>query len=109
MTSFSLRIAKAAAADLERLQDFLEMAGDPKSDDLVEFIIDALDVLTHQPGIGRPVQGDVQGDVRGARELIIDRGSSGYLAQYRIQRPINQVTVVRIRHQRESGYFEIPI
>ena len=105
MTAFALRIARAAATDLERLQDFLEVAGDPASDDLFDFIIDALDVLTHQPGIGRPVQGDIQG----ARELIIDRGSSGYLAQYRIQRSINQVTVVRIRHQRESGYFQITI
>ena len=103
MTAFTLRIAQAAATDLERLQDFLAVAGDPTSDGLFDFIIDALDVLTHQPGIGRPAQGDV----KGARELIIDRGSSGYLAQYRIQRAINQVTVVRIRHQRESGYFQL--
>ena len=103
MTTFTLRIVQAAATDLERLQDFLEVAADPASDDLFDFIIDALDVLTHQPGIGRPVQGSVQG----ARELIIDRGSSGYLAQYRIQRSINQVTVLRIRHQRESGYFQL--
>ncbi len=102
MTAFTVRIAKAAAADLERLQDFLEVAGDPASTELMFFIIDALDVLTHQPGIGRPVEGDKQG----SRELIIDRGSSGYLAQYRIQRGLNQVTVVRIRHQRESGYFD---
>ena len=101
MTAFTVRIAKAAGIDLERLQDFLEVAGDPASEDIVDFIFDAIDVLTHQPGIGRPVPGDVQG----ARELIIDRGSSGYLAQYRIQRSIHQVTIVRIRHQRESGYF----
>ena len=105
MSTFTVRIAKAAAADLERLQDFLEVAGDPASAELIDFVIDALDVLTHQPGIGRPVQGDKQG----GRELIIDRGSSGYLAQYRIQRGLNQVTVVRIRHQRESGYFDTEI
>ena len=105
MTAFKVRIAQAAALDLERLQDFLEVAGDPASGDIVDFITDAIDVLTHQPGIGRPVQGNRQG----VRELIIDRGSSGYLAQYRIQRSINQVTVVRIRNQRESGYLDIPI
>lgn len=105
MTSFSIRIAKAAAIDLERLQDFLEVAGDPTATELVDFIFDALDVLTHQPGIGRPVQSDNQG----CRELIIDRGSSGYLAQYRIQRGLKQVTVLRIRHQRESGYLSTEI
>jgi plasmid stabilization system protein ParE len=105
VNAFKVRIATAAVVDLERLQDFLDVAGDPASAELIDFIIDALDVLTHQPGIGRPVQGDQYC----SRELIIDRGSSGYLAQYQLQRGLNQVTVVRIRHQRESGYLDIDI
>lgn len=38
------------------------------------------------------------------RELIIDRGRSGYLARYQYRRESGVVTVLRIRHQHESGY-----
>ena len=97
MTRHRLSLSATALRDLERLQDFLREAGDPLATDLLDFVTDALDVLTHQPGIGRPVPG-------GQRELIISRGGSGYLAQYRLQRALNVVLVGRIRHQRESGY-----
>ncbi len=65
----------------------------------LDFILDALQVLTHQPGIGRPVEG-------GLRELIISRWRSGYLARYEFDEARDLVLVARIRHQRESGYSE---
>jgi len=65
----------------------------------LDFILDALHVLTHQPGIGRPVEG-------GLRELIISRRRSGYLARYEFDQMRDVVLVARIRHQRESGYSE---
>ena len=43
---------------------FLQESEDPLAGELLDFILDALEVLTHQPGIGRPVEG-------GLRELII--------------------------------------
>ncbi|MFT4194365.1 type II toxin-antitoxin system RelE/ParE family toxin [Ottowia sp.] len=92
-----LSLSAAALRDLERLQDFLRESSDPLEADLLDFVADALDVLTHQPGIGRPLRG-------GQRELIIGRGASGYLAQYRLDSARNVVLVLRIRHQRESGY-----
>jgi plasmid stabilization system protein ParE len=49
--------------------------------------------------MGRPVSG-------GLRELIIKRGNTGYLAQYRIDETAGVVQVARVRHQRESGYPE---
>ena len=52
-------LSKAAFDDLRRWDEFLV----------------ALQVLTHQPAIGRPVDG-------GLRELIISRRRSGYLARY---------------------------
>jgi len=97
MKRYVLSLSAAALRDLERLQDFLREAGDPLEADLLEFVTDALDVLTHQPGIGRPLPG-------GQRELIIGRGASGYLAQYWLDRVHSVVLVGRIRHQRESGY-----
>ena len=97
MTHYALRLSASALADLERLQDFLRTVGDPLGADLLGVVIDALNVLTHQPGIGRPVAG-------GQRELIISQGASGYLARYRLDRLRSVVLVARIRHQRESGY-----
>ena len=90
-------LSNAALQDLQRLEEFLVESKDPLVGEWVEFILDALQVLTHQPGIGRPVGG-------GLRELIISRGHSGYLARYEFDQANDLVRVARIRHQRESGY-----
>jgi len=82
-----------------RLEMFLHESEDPLAGELFYFILDALEVLTHQPGIGRPVEG-------GLRELIISRRRSGYLARYAWDHALNRVMVARIRHQREVGYTE---
>ena len=92
-----VRLADSAYVDLLRLEEFLWQQQDPLSHDLLDFILDALNVLTHQPAIGRPAE-------QGLRELIIKRGSTGYLAKYRIHHNQQLVEVLRIRHQRESGY-----
>lgn len=90
-------VSQAALDDLLRPEEFLTESGDPLAGDMLEFILDALQVLTHQPAIGRPVEG-------GLRELIISRRRSGYLARYEIDDARDLVLVARIRHQRESGY-----
>ena len=93
----SIHLAPAAFRDLARLEDFLIEQGDPLNGRLLDFILDACAVLERQPGIGRPVSG-------GLRELIVSRGRGGYLARYKFQRTPGVVTVLRVRHQRESGY-----
>jgi len=60
-------------------------------------IVQAIQVLTHSPLIGRPVKG-------GKRELVIGRDSHGYVALYRYVPRIDTVFVLAIRSQRESGY-----
>ena len=90
-------LSNAALQDLQRLEEFLVESKDPLVGEWVEFILDALQVLTHQPCIGRPVGG-------GLRELIISRRRSGYLARYEFDQANDLVRVARIRHQRESGY-----
>ncbi len=92
-------LSQAAFDDLRRLEEFLAESEDPMAGELLDFILDALHVLTHQPGIGRPVEG-------GLRELIISRRRSGYLARYEFDQVRDLVLVARIRHQRESGYSE---
>ena len=92
-------LSQAAFDDLLRLEEFLAESEDPMAGELLDFVLDALHVLTHQPGIGRPVEG-------GLRELIISRRRSGYLARYEFDQVRDLVMVARIRHQRESGYSE---
>ena len=92
-------LSRAAFDDLLRLEEFLAESEDPLAGELLDFILDALHVLTHQPGIGRPVEG-------GLRELIISRRRSGYLARYEFDQMRDLVLVARIRHQRESGYSD---
>ncbi len=92
-------LSQAAFDDLLRLEEFLVESDDPMADELMDFVLDALQVLTHQPGIGRPVEG-------GLRELIISRARSGYLARYEFNDARDLVLVARIRHQRKSGYAE---
>lgn len=94
-----LQFSLQAQLDLARLEEFLWETGDPLAAELMVFVLDGLAVLTHQPGVGRPVH-------RGLRELIISRGNGGYLATY-IFDPVRQrVRVLRIRHQREAGYTD---
>lgn len=62
-----------------------------------QIIFEAFEVLAHSPEIGRKVRG-------GNRELVISRGSSGYLALYRCLQTQDTVLVLAIRHQREVGY-----
>ena len=82
-----------------RLEAFLCESDDPLAGELLDYILNALEVLTHQPGIGRPVEG-------GLRELIISRRRTGYLARYAWDDALDRVLVARIRHQREVGYTE---
>lgn len=60
-------------------------------------IVQAVEILTHSPLVGRPVKG-------GKRELVIGRGSRGYVALYRFVASVDTVFVLAIRGQREAGY-----
>jgi plasmid stabilization system protein ParE len=55
---------------------------------------DAIGVLAGSPMIGRPSDD-------GLRELVIGRGSRGYIARYEDDEGLDLVRVVRVWHQRE--------
>ena len=59
-------------------------------------IVQAVQILTHSPLIGRPVKG-------GKRELVIGQGSRGTIALYRFVAGIDTVFILAIRSQRDSG------
>ena len=64
-------------------------------------IVQAIQILTHSPLIGRPVKD-------GKRELVIGRDSHGYVALYHFVASIETVFVLAIRSQREHGYRQEP-
>lgn len=66
----------------------------------IKEIIEALNVLEHNPMIGRPANTD-------KRELVIGRSSHGYVALYRYIVEIDTVFVLAVRSQQEAGYTEL--
>ena len=60
-------------------------------------ILHAIDVLAHNPLIGRPV-------ANGKRELVMGRNTRGFLALYQYVNEIDTVFVLAVGSQREAGY-----
>lgn len=62
--------------DLDRILDHLMQHQVPNAAARIAEIVHAIDVLEHNPLIGKPA-------TRGKRELVIGRRSHGYVALYR--------------------------
>ncbi len=90
-------ISIEAANDLDRLVDFLLVTHPQDAAKTNDLITDALCILERHPMIGRPIE-------QGLRELVISRGSSGYLALYEYDDSADVVIVLAVRHQREQSY-----
>ena len=69
-------------------------------------ILEAIQILTHSPHIGRPVKNGRGGNSGsgGKRELVIGRASRGYVAMYQYVEQIDTVFVLAVRSQREVGF-----
>ncbi len=103
--SFKVRLTRDAAADLDRLFDFMferEQARDGGDLTLPEQALAAvragISTLKTSPFTCRKV-----GQSPFLRELIISFGRSGYVALYEIEDASN-VVVVAVRHQLEDDY-----
>ena len=92
-----IELAPDILEDIDRIFDHLAQFDIPDAGPRIADIVQALQVLTHSPLIGRKVQG-------GKRELVIGRGSRGYLALYRHVADVDTVFVLAVRSQREAGY-----
>lgn len=89
--------ADRAAADLIRLYRFLAEKDLSSAQRAIQTIRDQLAILQQMPKIGRPAE-------EGFRELVIDFGSSGYLALYDFDERSEIITVHTVRHQKELDY-----
>ncbi len=92
-----IEFAPEVVADFDRIIDHLQRHEVPDAVARVQGIIEAINVLEHNPMIGRPVRGDL-------RELVTGRDTRGYVALYRAFPAAGIVLVLAIRSQREAGY-----
>jgi plasmid stabilization system protein ParE len=92
-----IELAPEVLGDFGRFFDHLAHFEVEDAQARVVEIVQAIQILTHSPLIGRPVK-------NGRRELVIGRGSRGYIALYRFVARIDTVFVLAIRSQRELGY-----
>lgn len=92
-----VRLAPGVIEDLDRIVGHLHRHQIEGAEARAGEIISAFDVLADNPLIGRPA-GDDQ------RELLIGRGTRGYVALYRYLPMIDIALILAIRAQREGGY-----
>jgi plasmid stabilization system protein ParE len=100
MRRYRIEYDPAAIDDLKRLHEFLMDAAPEYADAALERIDQAVKKLEIIPHSCRKASFE---DGIQLRELIIDQGSSGYIALFEI-RPEGVVSILAIKHQRESDY-----
>ena len=93
-----IELAPEVLDDFDRFFDHMaEFGADGDAPRRIKEIIEALDILTHSPLVGRKVKG-------GDREFVIGQSSHGYVALYRFLPDIDAVFILALRSQREAGY-----
>ncbi|CAN7216730.1 type II toxin-antitoxin system RelE/ParE family toxin [Acidovorax sp. LjRoot129] len=92
-----IELAPEVLEDFDRFFDHIAQYDQGSAPERIGAIMDALQILSHSPQIGRPVQG-------GKRELVIGRASRGYVALYHYVAAIDTVFVLAVRNQREAGF-----
>ena len=86
-----------ALHDVQRLYRFLAPKNLESAKRAVTAIRQGVNVLSLQPGMGRPVE-DMENEFR---DWIIDFGDGGYVARYRIDG--QQLIILAVRHRKEVG------
>lgn len=92
-----IELAPEVFDDFDRFFEYIAHYDADSAPQRVGEILDAVQVLTHSPQMGRPVQG-------GKRELVIGRAARGYVALYQYVAAIDTVFLLAVRSQREDGF-----
>lgn len=95
-----IELASEVGDDFERILDHLAQYQVENPALRIREIIEAINVLEHNPMIGRPANND-------KRELVIGRRAHGYVALYSYIVEIDTVFVLAIRSQKEAGDEEL--
>ncbi len=101
MTGYKVILANEAQEDLERLYEFLFRFNSEVAARALRAIEQSYLILERNPHTCRKAsQTEFSAETR---ELVITFGSSGYVALFEIT-DANTVTVLAVRHQRESDF-----
>lgn len=92
-----IEIAPELGGDFDRIFDYIARYDVDHAAARIRDIINAFNVLETNPLIGRPASST-------ERELVIGRGTRGYVALYRYVAEIDTVFILALRNQREAGY-----
>lgn len=94
-----IELAPELFDDFDRFREHLAAFEVPRAEVEARLrgIVRAIDLLAQSPMLGRPAG-------EGRRELVIGRGSRGYVVLFRYVRALDLVLVLAARHQREGGY-----
>ncbi|HCJ51645.1 MAG TPA: type II toxin-antitoxin system RelE/ParE family toxin [Gallionella sp.] len=93
-----VKLSPRAQSDIKRLYDFLAAKDTAVAGSAVDAIVSSFVPLTRIPKIGRKKDGT------DLRELVIDFGSSGYIALYDFDEEVDEVVITALRHQKENDY-----
>ena len=99
--TYAVRFTKEAEDDLLRLIDFLIVQDLSAARKAQASITEAVKFLTIFPFSCRKAEGSAGNPF--VRELLIPFGNAGYVALFEIE-DAKTVTVLAVRHQRESDY-----
>jgi plasmid stabilization system protein ParE len=91
-----IELASEVGDDFDRIFDHLTQYQIENPSMRIREIIEAINVLEHNPMIGRPAN-------HGKCELVIGRRSHGYVALYRYIVEIDTVFVLAVRSQKKVG------
>lgn len=94
-----VKLSPRAQSDIKRLYDFLATKDTVVASSAVDAIVSSFIPLTRLPKIGR------KKEATDLRELIIDFGSSGYVALYDFDEDVDEVIITALRHQKENDYI----
>ena len=92
-----IALAPEVGDDFDRILDHLARYQVENPAARIREIIEAINVLEHNPLIGRPVNND-------KRELVIGQRSHGYVALYRYISKADTIFILAVRSQLEAGY-----
>jgi plasmid stabilization system protein ParE len=92
-----IELAPEVLDDFDRFFDYIAQHDPDSAPQRIGAIVDAIQILSHSPQISRPVPG-------GMRELVIGRGTRGYVALYHYVAALDTAFVLAVRSQREDGF-----
>lgn len=92
-----IELAPEVFDDFDRFFAYIAGHDSGSAPERIGEILEAVQILSHSPHIGRPVKG-------GKRELVIGLATRGYVALYQYVPAMDTAFVLAVRSQREDGF-----